>query len=274
MWMTLALATAMSLAPEQAGSLRLTNVRATYGMQGPIRTDNKILPGDAYFVAFDMENVRVDPMGRVLYTMGMEVIDAKSGKVLFKQDPRDLEALNSLGGTTVPAFAHVTVGLDHPPGQFKLRVTVTDRVAKATQTLEQPFEVLKPDFGLVRLQLSAFSTDQTPERFSMPPIGAPGQIVWVNFALVGFGLDSNKKPNLAVEMTIVDAETGKPTLSEPFRGAANQDIPENFRAVPMAFFVALNRPGKYTIRLKATDLISRKTSELSFPFTVYKVPAK
>ena len=40
MWATLALLTALQLTPAQAGQLRLTNDRATYGKHGATRADN------------------------------------------------------------------------------------------------------------------------------------------------------------------------------------------------------------------------------------------
>ena len=87
MWTTLTLIAALGPLPAQTGDLELNNVHATYGLLGATRPDNKVLPGDKYYVAFDIDNVRVDETGKVLYTMGMEVVDSKN-KTQFKQDPR------------------------------------------------------------------------------------------------------------------------------------------------------------------------------------------
>ena len=38
--------------------------------------------------------------------------------------------------------------------------------------------------------------------------------------------------------------------------------------LPMYFLVELNRPGKFTIELKATDRTSKKTARASLPLTV------
>lgn len=40
------------------------------------------------------------------------------------------------------------------------------------------------------------------------------------------------------------------------------------QAFPGQFVLPLNRAGKFTIELKATDLLSNKTSQVSFPLTV------
>src|SRR5207253_753267 len=99
---TMTLFAALSLAPAQTGELELTNIRPTYGLMGPARPDNKLLPGDFFFVSYDIENIKVDgKTGKVLYSMGMECVDSK-GKTQYKQEPRDLESVNSLGGSRLP----------------------------------------------------------------------------------------------------------------------------------------------------------------------------
>src|SRR5262249_50094653 len=136
MWTTLSLLAVLSLAPGQAGGdLDLTNIRTTYGLLGPARAENKFVPGDTFMVAFDIDNIKVADNGDVLYTMAMEVIDNKTKKALFKQDPRDLKAVNSLGGKKVPAFANVDIGFDLPQGTYTLNLTVTDRATKKSKKL-------------------------------------------------------------------------------------------------------------------------------------------
>jgi hypothetical protein len=262
MWTTVSLLAALTLTPAQAPELNLTNIRSTYGFLGPTRADNKLLPGDALFVAFDIENVKVDDAGRVLYGMGMEVLDSK-GKPQFKQDPRDLEAVNSLGGSRVPAFAHVETGFDQPPGEYTLKVTVTDRAAKTSKTLERKFELAPMTFGLIRFRISSDAEGQLP----VPSVAVAGQSLWLNLTAVGFGRGSNGQPNLTVDMRIVD-DKDQPTLTKPFTGDVTKNVEKDIVGIPMQFFVTLNRPGKFTVKLKATDQVSKKTADLSFPITV------
>jgi len=132
MWTSVVCAAALGLFPGQ-GPLNLTNEYLTYGVLGAPRADSKMLPGDVLFVSFDAENITVDKEGKILYSMGMEVVEAKDRKkVLFKQEPRDQEARNMLGGTKLPVFFHVNTGLDQPPGEYILIMTITDRSAKPT----------------------------------------------------------------------------------------------------------------------------------------------
>jgi hypothetical protein len=48
----------------------------------------------------------------------------------------------------------------------------------------------------------------------------------------------------------------------------NKDVPDNLPMVPMQFMLSLNRPGKFTVELTATDQVAKKTTKLSFPLTV------
>src|SRR2546421_9872660 len=96
---TLALSMALSLAPGQGGTLKLTNDRATYGQLGATRPDFKFLPGDLFFFHFDIENLQMDKEGKVQYSISMSATDT-NGKSIFKQDPRDMEMVNYLGGTS------------------------------------------------------------------------------------------------------------------------------------------------------------------------------
>ena len=251
----------LGFAGAQAGGLTLANVRLTQGVLGPVRTDTKLLPGDSLVVSFDITGITADPTGKVLYSMTTEVTD-KAGKVLFRQPARDMEGFNSLGGTTLPAYAQIDIGLDQPTGDHVLKVTVTDRAAKKSATLTQNFHVLPKAFGVVRVHGTADPEGQAPAGL----LGV-GQSLFVNFAVVGFTRGANKQPNLQLEMHVLD-DKGKPTVSKPFSGVVNKDVPANASAVPAQFLISLNRPGKFQVELKAIDDVAKKTVSHSFPLNV------
>src|SRR5579859_4004773 len=127
---TLALMSSLAVAPGQAGDLKLSNPRPTYGVLGAVRKDNRILPGDVFFMTFDIENLKMDGEGRILYSMGMEVINPK-GLSEYKRDPGERPPLfNVLGGNSIPAFAHAETTADTEPGEYTLKVTVVDNATK------------------------------------------------------------------------------------------------------------------------------------------------
>jgi hypothetical protein len=268
MWATLALTAALNLAPAQAGTLELKNVRVTYGTLGQERPDAKeVLAGDVYHVAFDIEGLQVSDDGRVLYRMGMELTKTGKKEPEFKQEPRDLEAINTLGGSRVPAFARTTVGLDTPPGEYTLKVTITDRAAKQSKELSRTFNVVPPRLGIVQLSLFSYNDGQGTA-LPAPPLGVPGQAVLLHFAVVGFGLDKDKmQPNVTTEVTILD-ESGKPVLRKPFSGTTKEVTAQFRKILPMDFPVQLNRNGKFKVQIKVTDHLTRKDATQTLDLTV------
>ena len=268
MWTTLALGAALSLAPAQAEKLTLSNARITYGELGTPRPEAKLLPGDIFFVAFDIEGIKVDEMGKVTYSMAMEVID-KDGKSIFKQQPVERKDFLPLGGNRLPARAYISIGLDQEPGPYTCKVTVTDLASKASQTLEQKFDVLKKDFGIVQVFTSCDDAGRVPA----PTVGVAGESIWVHFALVGFDRDKTKKqPSITVEMAAL-TKGGQPAVPKPTTLTID-NVDEKESGIPLRFLLPLNREGQFTLELKATDQISKKTSKVTLPVTVIPAATK
>jgi hypothetical protein len=262
MFVTLAAAAAFGLAPAQTGTLNLTNVRTTYGELGAVRADSRYLPGDLYFVAFDIEGITVSPEGKVAYAMSMEVTD-RTGKAILQPKPVERDEFLPLGGNRLPARAFVILELEQAPGTYTCKVTVTDRATKATKVLQRTFEVAPKAFGIVGLFTSADDKGEQPA----PPSGVVGQNLFIHCAVVGFGRDRTKRPDAYVELRILD-ESRRPTLSKPMTAAVPKELPENEGLVTARFLVPFNRDGTFTAELKATDNTTGKSSTVSFPIRV------
>jgi hypothetical protein len=263
MWTSLALAASLSLTPAQASSLTLSNARATFGELGPARPDVKMLPGDIFFVSFDIEGIKVNDEGKVAYSMAMEVTD-KNGKAIFKQQPVERNDFLPLGGTKLPARAFVSVGIDQEPGTCTCRVTVTDRAAKASQTIEKTFDVLPKAFGLVQVYAAYDPKGEIPASAG----GAAGQSIWVHFAAVGFQRDTKtKQPNVNFELVVLNKD-GTPTLPKPMTELVDRGVEPGDNGIPMRFPLPLNRVGDFTLELKATDTLAKKTSKVTLPIHV------
>jgi hypothetical protein len=142
---------------------------------------------------------------------------------------------------------------------------VKDERANKTAMLTREFEVLAKDFGLVRLQLTTVS--RNPE--ALPPVAVPGQPIMLNCAAINFLRDKNTdQPDVSVQVTILD-EQGKPTLAKPSSDAVDKDFPKNAIAIPISLPLQLNRGGKFTVVVEATDRLAKKpAAKLSFPLVV------
>jgi len=262
MFGTLSLAAALTLAPAQAVSLKLTNARFTYGELGAPHNDSKFLPGEYVILAFDIEGLPLSAEGKVTYTMSMEVTD-KANKVVFKQEkPAESEEVLPLGGSRLPARGFVSLKGDQEPGIYTCKMTVTDKESKSTSVLEKQFEVIPKTFRIAGL----FTTNDIKGEQLAPPVGVVGQNLFVHFALVNFGRGADKKPNSQVEMRVLD-ESKRPTLAKAISAVVPKEIADDDPAL-FRFVIPFNREGTFTAEFKAIDNVTGKTSIVSFPVKV------
>lgn len=258
-WTTL-VAAALSMG-SGSDELTLASPRFTRGVLGPTRGDTKVVPGDNLFLSFDIVGVTIDDSGKVRYRTGIEVT-GPSGKSVFRQDPKEQTATCSLGGNRIAAFASVDIGRDQPPGDYTLKVTVIDGDSGKKAELSRSFEVGERTFALVRVSTSADAEGLLPA-----PTPGAGQALYVHFGAVGFERGADKQPNVRISLRIID-EDGRPTLGNFPSGTVNKNVPGDAVILPMSLPLLLNRPGKFSVQLIATDTISGKEDRLSFPLVV------
>jgi hypothetical protein len=253
---------ALSLAPGESGRLSVSNVRTTYGPLGPTRPNNQILPGDLVCLCFDVQGFQVNSAGKIHYGVGLEATDSK-GRMVFKNEPSDVELASPTSGQSVPICAKVDVGLASPPGKYDLNVTIVDRTAGTKASVTRSYELVPLKFGIVRVSLTSDREGQnSAEVFSQ---GKPG---WINFTAVGFGRDKVQgQPRVTVTMRVLD-QSGRSVLPEPSSGTINQGVPPQVGAVPMQFRLLLAQTGRFTVELKATDDITGQSATVTFPIQI------
>ncbi len=264
MWTTLALMSALSITPAQAGQLQLKNPRFTYGMFGQERKDSNYLPIDVVWLAFDIEGLQVKDDGSGRYSMAMKLYSNKKGKYIYEQDPpQELAFTNSLGGARQPVVAVTNVLPGMEPGEYTIRVDVSDLMTKASQKLERKFTVKPLEFGIVNPGLVCIQNGSTT---LTPPLAVPGQNLMLHFTAVGFSEAGNDNlPKVSVKAEIQD-ESGNPVLKKPITGTATKYENDDFRKnkfLPFHVPIQVNRSGKFKIVLSATDEHAHKT--VTFP---------
>ena len=266
MWTTLPLAAALTLVPAQppAGGLTLANVRTTYGELGGARPDAAYLPGDAVFLAFDIEGLVPQPDGKIEYSMGLEVVDG-AGKTVVKPAPVRKADYVPFGGVKIPAWVFYALAPDQPAGTYTMRVTVADPAGKAARPVEKAFTVKGREFGVVRVYASADDLGKIPA----PTTAVIPQPLFVNCSVVGFARDPQRmnQPNVEVQMVPLD-DRGRPTLQKPYTFALDAGVAEANPWVYFQFLLPTTRPGKFTVRLTATDKVANKTATFDLPFAV------
>jgi hypothetical protein len=268
----LAMAAVLGVAPAQPAELKLTDVRATIGELGPTRDATKVLPGDVLFIAYDVEGLAIDAEGMAHYTMLLEVTNSAGARILppanEKAEPRLLSDFVPLRGNKMPARAYITVGLDQPAGAYSCKVSVSDQKTKAAASLTYKFEVLKKEFGIV----AVYASHDAKGELSAPTTGQIGQTVFIQFTIASFERDpKTKQPDVELEFQIFD-DKGAGTLPTPRKhiqdAKSAQQVPEAAGVFALQFPLFMSRAGKFTVEMKATDRVSKKTFTYKLPITI------
>jgi hypothetical protein len=254
---TLALLGATALAPDQ-NTLKLDNDRFTYGPLGQARKkDEKFLPGDFANLSFDVKGLSVSNTGGISYSMAFEISKKGQDKPLQKREIPAIKRINWMGGDSLPLNVYWPIPLDKAdaPGDYEMKVTVTDANTKKSATLTKAFTVAKMKLGFVRTSFTYPTEDGLPA----PPVCVAGQVLLLHYSLVGFELDKEKKTDVTVTIRVLD-EKGNATFKKPFVSdlkLTNKELsaPDLMRFNPP--LIDVNRAGKYKIELTARCNVSK-----------------
>ena len=145
---------------------------------------------------------------------------------------------------------------DQPPTDLKWMVTVVD-ASPTKDRAKGEGKVLPADFGIVRVGTFADAESKAP----CAPIGVIGETLYLNFSAIGFGRDKEKRPDLSVELKILDADK-KPT-HKPLIANIKAELPDDAVLVPLHFPLSLNRVGNFTVEMIARCNISNKTATVT-----------
>ncbi len=262
MWTaTLGLSCLLALIPEQSGKISIENARLLHGVPGLPRTSNKFVRGDAFVMAFDVVGIEGDPEGKVVYSLITEV--SINGRLEYKHESKDIVGFDSLGGNSLPGFTQLNIGDEQPEGKYTVKVTAKDKKSNSTAVITKEFELVKPGLDIVLVRTTADRDSTVPTA-----IFATGESLWLSLSVAGFSRDSSKLPKLKLTMEIFDSN-GKPTVKKPPVAEISKDVPVENRLVPIQFHASLNRQGKFTIKIKAEDQISGRTSSFELPIEVF-----
>jgi hypothetical protein len=255
----------LPFSPAQNAPLAITNDRLTIGGEfSPARPNNKYLPGDRFFLAFDIENLRLTDDGKGSFLIGMTVTNS-SGRIVYENKPARQDVLLPLGGSKLPGRAFVDTASDMTPGQYKCEVLIRDLATNESKTLQRTFEMLPKAFGLVAMYCSGDDKGDVPAPFS----GIAGQALWLHFFAVGFDRRlTTKQPDLEITFRALDS-TGKPTLLKPRVEVVDDNIPEKEPRIPISLSLPMNRTGTYSVEIIGKDRVSGQSDKLTFQVVVH-----
>ena len=265
MWTTVALMSALSFTPAQAGQLELKNARFTYGFLGQARKESTFLPGDLVLLQFDIEGLKVKDDGYAKYSVGWSLFSHKKNKELFAKEPETLEVVNSLGGSSQPVFIMPRPGTYMEPGDYTIKVDVADVLGGTPQKLERKFTVKPMEFGIVNPGFVYHVNPGVAGPLYAPPVAVPMQNLMLHFTTVGATEQGEKSlPKVSLKVEIQD-ESGKPVKKTPITGKAERydtDEAKKLKLIPFQIPIQVNRSGKFKIVVSAKDEHAGKTTSL------------
>jgi hypothetical protein len=248
-------------------ALTIENVRPTFGSPGPDRAGAlQVYPGDTLFISFSLKGLQTNNQGQGKVRLEVEATDAAGSRV-FRQDSGDSTFLNALGGDSFHTNVRLDMGPKTAPGKYKVKVIATDLTSKTNATRESDIEILPPGFAIVKVTAG---TDQNLS--ASASVFGIGQALYVGFAVVGFQNEAaTKHPNLRLEMKVKEGGVVLAGASQTGEVNATQveKVPQGSSMVPGRFLLPLNKVGKFTVEVTATDLVTQKVAgPISFTFDV------
>lgn len=236
-------------------------VRLTFGQNGPLRPDNKVLPGEVIFLEVASSAGR-DNKGDVSITIGGELLDGH-GKRWAELLPSPVKGPRYIDGSALNSWVSFELKDDQPPGEYRARARVTDKVSGRVADVEHPVYVLKPEFGALRLCL-------THDKEGKWPAGGHltiGQEFFVQLRVANYARE-NGRVDLAVKFSARDRD-GKETTPAPIPPAILK------AAVEAGSKLDLNRPlrtimaGEAVIGVELEDRIAKKTAAYELPVVIH-----
>jgi hypothetical protein len=243
--------------------VEIRDVRAAHGMLGPERKSSEYVSGDQVYVRYTLAGFRTDANGRMRVELRLTVTDAAGKQVLRRDTPLNQTA--ALGGDSLPGFASFDLGDDVPPGDYEMKVEVTDLISKEMAAFRHKFACKKVEFALVQVRLFHDAAGEAPA----PAGGLVSQTLHVKMKAVGF---DRSKGEIDVEMEIVVLDAaGKPVMPRPFRTGVHNEKPEEVKQITnirLSSALALNRSGNFTLRITVVDKLAKKSVVFETPLRV------
>lgn len=246
------------------GELKITKVRLSFGPVGPERKTNQMIPGDEMFVRYLVEGVKVGPDGKIEIKNRIVILNPE-GKEIYDQEAVANEIL-ALGGNAYHGVSTMGTGPGVAPGEYTVKVTTRDLLAKVDVTSENKIVVVKPRFGMARLR---FSHD--PEgKSNATTSGVVGEQIFFRLAALNFKREGGV--HVIMETQVYDAANEVPVMPNPLTATVKVDKPEELEMVKKAVvfngFVSLSRAGDFTLRIRVSDERGMNEERVDLPLKV------
>jgi hypothetical protein len=247
----------------------MRDVSAAHGQLGPERKSAEYVRGDEVFIRFTTTGLRTDKDGRVRVELEIANLNSK-GEVVDK-GATPIQQVLALGGNSFPGIARVNLLPDTPLGEYTLRVTITDQLARESATAEYKYTVKETEFALVAMRFHQDREGLVPA----PVGGVVGQTVFLQMRGVGFDR-SDDEFDLELAIQVFDA-AGKPVMPKPLIAPLHSekaDVVRNTPILPLRGEITLNRAGDFVLKVTLTDKKAKKTATFEAPLKAVEPDVK
>jgi hypothetical protein len=231
-------------------------------------------PGETMFFSFQVDGYTASSADRVHLSYKIDAFDSHGVRIM---EPATAEIEETLAPEDKNWKPSVRQEIVIPPladsGTYKIAISVTDLIAKATATKDVPFEVrgrrVDPSDTLVIRNIRFYRGED--DRDALPKAAyRPGDAVWARFDMIGFKYGEGNAIDVSYQVSVL-GPTGKVLYTQP---QADADRSQSFypkRYVPAVFSLATKhdtRPGEYTLSITAHDGVGSQTFEARHSFTI------
>jgi hypothetical protein len=208
--------------------------------------------------------VKTDSAGEVNVAVSGELID-QTGKRWAELAPIPTRGPMYLGGSSVSGWVSFDLAAAQPPGEYRAKARVTDRVTGRVVNFEHPVYVLRPEFGATRLRLTHDGAGAWPTGCHI----TVGQQFYVQGRAIGY-TRKDGRIHVTINVSARDRD-GKETTAEPLKPfKINQEVGDdfvyfNFSFGPLKTVMA----GEATITLEMKDVLGDRAARYELPVVIH-----
>jgi hypothetical protein len=276
MWFRISLLLALaSMAEAASGPLTIINPRIAQSEGGePMPAGFAHVPGEVIFFSCQVEGYKATSAGKIRLSYKVEALDPHGVRLIEPIAGNIEENLAPQDKNWKPLIHHE---IPIPPlagsGNYKLAVSVTDEIAKASASKEVSFDVrghnVEPSDALVIRNFHFYRGEQDSEALRTPAY-RPGDAVWARFDIIGFKYGQGNAVDVSYGVAVT-SPSGKVLYSNP---EADSEKSQSFYPKPyVPGIMSLEtkrdtRPGEYGVTITVHDNIGKQTSEAHYNFTI------
>jgi hypothetical protein len=231
-------------------------------------------PGETMFFSFQVDGFTASSADRVHLSYKIDAFDSHGVRLM---EPASAEIEETLAPEDKNWKPTVRQEIVIPPladsGNYKIAISVTDLISKATATSEVPFVVrgrrVDPSDTLVIRNMRFYRGEDDKEALSKAAY-RPGDQVWARFDIVGYKFGDGNAIDVSYDVSVL-SPAGKVLYTQEQAGADRSQSFYPKRYVPAVFSLATKRdtrPGEYTVSVTAHDGVGNQTFEARQSFTI------